>query len=256
MKSVLAFPSCDRWCYSAGTACRRQGIPLCDPSTAPQLRPIAVFLLLAPTEAIPASAASDGIHCILWVHQQGTSKWIVANRGVHRQKSRSEKKKSARASARVIQHQPVGPFQRSLPGLFFVPLLSLSLSLGHSSQPCAPLSPLALSFLLPRCDTPDYNTAKMPEKLYVTYNDVSAKFQPLLPRHPAVMVVAATMMVGHLREMDAISGWSGQDEQTHRKQLCATPLCTRKRSVVGTIMTTGNVGEAEWRSYITNLTQH
>lgn len=47
----------------------------------------------------------------------------------------------------------------------------------------------------------------MPEKIYVTYNDVSAKFQPLLPRHPAVMVVAATMMVGYLREMDAIPVW-------------------------------------------------
>lgn len=72
----------------------------------------------------------------------------------------------------------------------------------------------------------------MPEKLYVTYNDVSAQFQPLLPRHPAVMVVAATMMVGHLREMDAIPGWSEQDEHTQRKRLCASPLCTRKRSVV------------------------
>lgn len=149
MKSVLAFPSCNRWCYSAGTACRRQGTPLRDPSTTPQLRPIAVFLQLAPTEAIPASAASDGIHCIQWVHQQGTSKWIVANRGVHRQKSRSEKKKSARASARVIQHQPVGPFQRNLPGLFLF-LFSLFFSLlgTHLSRVLPRRLLLYLSFFL------------------------------------------------------------------------------------------------------------
>lgn len=166
-------------------------------------------------------------------HQQGTSKWIVANRGVHRQKSRSEKKKKCpcfRAGHPASSRRSFSAL--SAWTFFFVPLLFLFLSLGHSSQPCAPSSPLALPFLLPRCDTPDYNTAKMPEKLYVTYNDVSAKFQPLLPRHPAVMMVAATMMVGHLREMDAIPGWSEQDEQTHRKQLCASPLCTHKRSVV------------------------